>query len=245
MSRRTAALAILVTTLSLSGPAASRAAQTHTFTAGAELLQQNAFGQWNLNLFVGATFGTDDGSPVSPVRTMRMSFPGGARFNGDAFKVCTKAQVGDAACPKGSKIGTGTALTKLGKSTVDAKITVFNGPGNANKRQMFFYSRALTTVEFVLDGTMRKTRGAYGYVMDVNVPPIIDELVPGGVPITDFQTTIGGVGRRNGKPVPLVSSPTACRAGGWKYAATFTRADGSSATSNLAISCRLTATPTS
>jgi len=245
MSRPATILSLVLAAVFCTGTAAAGAAQTQTFTAGAELLQQNAFGQWNVNLFVGATFGTDDGSPVSPVRSMRMSFPGGARFNGDAFKTCTKGQVVYGECPAASKIGSGTATTMLGTSTVDAQITVFNGPGNANRRQLFFYSRALTTVEFVLYGTMRRTTGAYGYVMDVRVDPIIEDFIPGGVPITSFETTIGGVGRKRGKPVPLVSSPTACRAGGWRYAATFTRADGSSATSNLAISCRLTATPVS
>lgn len=244
MLRRTTIVALAITAAGLAVPGAAPAAQTQQFTAGAELLGQNAAGQWNLNLFVGASFATDAGTPVSPVRRMQMSFPAGARFNGDAFKTCARAKAELDQCPSGSKIGTGSATALLGKNAIDAKITVFNGPGNANKRQVFLYSQALQTVEFTLVGTMRRTRGTFGYVLDVTVPQIVPELVPGGVPITSFETTIGGTGRRNGKPVPLVNSPTTCR-GGWKYAATFTYADGSSGSANSAISCRLTAMSTS
>lgn len=237
-------LAVATTAATLACLTTARAAQTQTLIAGAELLAQNASGQWNLNLISGARFGTDDGSPVSAVRTMKLSFPSGARMNADAFKTCSFAQVSDGACPAASKLGTGTATTLLGTSTVPATITIFNGPGNASKRRIWMYSRALSTIEFVLDGTIRKTSGTYGYVLNVNVPPIVPELVPGGVAILDFETTIGGSGRKNGKIVPLVTSPTSCRKGGWRYSGTFTFANGSSATSGAAISCRLTATPT-
>jgi hypothetical protein len=206
------------------------------------LLRQPKGKPWEMNLFVAAKFGTDDGSPVSAVRKMRMSFPSGARYNGDAFKTCSLSRAERDACPKGSQIGTGLATALLGTDEIDAKIKVFNGPGTAKKRKVFLYSRALSTVEFTLQGTMRKTRGTYGYVLDVDVPPIVPVLFAGGIPIVGFETTIGGNGRKKGKRVPLVSSPTSCK-GGWKFAATFTYANGSSGTVNSAIPCRLAATP--
>ncbi len=89
---------------------------------------------------------------------------------------------------------------------------------------------------------MRRTSGTYGYVLDLDVPPLFAELQTSGegVAIKRFETTIGGSVRKNGKRYSLLSAPTSCK-GGWKFAATFTYATGASATVNKQIPCRLLA----
>lgn len=228
----------------LAVPVSATAAPTQTFSAGAELLNQPKGQPWNLNLFVQATFGTNDGSALSPVTRMQMKFPSGAKYNGSSFATCTLSKVTKQTCPSASKIGSGTAKALLGTDPVDAKISVYNGPGTDKKRSVYMYSRALSTVTFVLEGTMTKTSGKFGYALDVKVPPIVPQLIPGGVPIVSFETTIGGSVKKKGKRIPLVSSPTSCK-GGWSFAATFTYSNGASGSVNSAIPCRLAATPSS
>ena len=82
MIRRSALLPTLALAACGAIPASASAAPTQVFNAGAELLNQPAGAPWNINLLIGATFGTDDGSAVSPITHMKMSFPTGARFNG-------------------------------------------------------------------------------------------------------------------------------------------------------------------
>ena len=72
----------------MAAPSAAHAGSTQTFDSAVELLKQPPGGSWESNFILGATFGTDDGTPVSPVRRMQMSFPTGSRFNAEAFKVC-------------------------------------------------------------------------------------------------------------------------------------------------------------
>jgi len=229
-------------------PATATAAPTQTFNAGAELINQPKGQPWNMKLFVETKFATDDGSPLSQVRRMQMKFPAGAKFNGSAFATCTLAKVEDQTCPARSKLGTGSAVALLGPNpatdSVDANVVVYNGPGTDSKRQIFMHSRALATVQFVLKGTMRKASGKYGYTLDIEVPQIVPELFPGGIPIVSFDTSIGGYATKKGKRVPLVSSPTVCK-GGWNFSATFTYASGAVNTVNSAIPCRLAATPVS
>lgn len=239
MNRKILVPLVLGTILAV--PSSALAAPTQAFNAGAELLNQPKGQPWNMNLFVETKFGTDDGSPISPVRHMQMKFPSGSKFNGSSFATCSLTKVEKQNCPSGSKIGTGTATALLGSDVVDARVTVYNGPGTDSKREIYMYSRALSTITFVLKGTMRKASGKYGYTMDITVPPIVPELSPGGVPIVSFETSIGGNVKKKGKSVPLVSSPTSCK-GGWNFAATFTYASGASGTVNSAIPCRLAAT---
>jgi hypothetical protein len=241
MIRRSALLPTLALAACVALPASASAAPTQVFNAGAELLNQPAGAPWNINLLIGATFGTDDGSAVSPITHMKMSFPTGARFNGDKFKTCTATQVQKQSCPSGSKIGSGTATALLGDGTIDATITVYNGPGTASKRKVFMFTKALSTVSFVLSGDMTKTSGKFGYVLDLTVPPIVPELQPGGVAITSFNTSVGGSTTVKGQKIPLLTSPTSCK-GGWSFMAQFTYANGSTGTTNSSIPCKLMAT---
>ena len=241
MSRitRTAALALAASCVAAT-PAT--AAPTSDFVAGAELLRQPPGAGWDINLIIGAKFGTDDGSDITPVRRMQMSFPGGARFNGDKFKTCaSKAKVEGNDCPSAAKIGSGTADIILGGQTpITVDVTVWNGPGTSSRRQVFLETK-LVNVRVALAGTMRRTSGAYGYVLDLEVGTILPDLTSGrGVTIKAFQTSIGGSVRVKGKRIPLVSAPTKCK-GGWKFSATFTY-DASSSTVNSQMPCKLTAT---
>lgn len=224
-------------------PATSAGAvQTATFTPGAQMISQPPGQPWTLKVLLDAQLGSDDGSLPSPVRHMRISFPAGAGVNLGAFRSCSKGQVTAARCPAAARIGTGSALADLAGTPIDATVTVYNGPRTGARQTAWIRVVALTTIPFVFTATIRKTTGRFGHVMDLDIPPVLDTMQPGGVPITRLTTTLGGYGRSHGRRVPLVTAPTRC-SGGWRFQAAFRYADGSTITRKSQISCTLMATP--
>lgn len=233
---------IVVVTGLLALPASAGAAQTAAFSPGAEMIAQPPGQPWTLKVLLDARLGTDDGALPAPVRHMRISFPAGARVNLAAFGTCSEAQAKSGRCPATSRIGTGSAIAELAQTPVDANLLVFSGPRAGAKQTAWIRIVALTTIVYVFKATIRRTTGAYGYVMDLDIPAILPDMQPGGVPITQLKTALGGYGRLKGRRVPLVTAPTRC-SGGWRFQAAFTYADGTTLTRNSRISCTLMATP--
>lgn len=244
MLKRSRSIVLSAAVCALLPAAAAQGAQTAVFTPGAEMIAQPPGQPWTLKVLLDAQLATDDATLPSPVRHMRISFPAGARVNLDAFRSCSQAQATAARCPAGSQIGSGDSIADLAGTPIDAAVRIFSGPRSGANQTAWVRIVALTTVVFVFKATIHKTSGVYGYVMDLDIPPVLDSMQPGGVPITRLTTTLGGYGRLKGRRVPLVTAPTRC-AGGWRFQAIFRYADGSSVTKNSQISCTLMATPVS
>ena len=63
------------------------------------------------NLSIALNFAGDDGGEPPVLQKAQIQFPWGANFNGNLFPSCDPVKMeakGTKACPKGSKIGTGT-----------------------------------------------------------------------------------------------------------------------------------------
>jgi hypothetical protein len=222
--------------------ASAPAAPTQRLDIGAELVRQQAGGKpWIVNLSLGAHLGTSDGTDPSPVNHMVFQFTRGAKVHPEAFGTCTlkilQAQ-GPAGCPKSSRLGAGKANAFVLQDNFPAEVDVFNGPQVGSGRKLLVYARALSTVVITLEGTLTKTSGKYGFKLDLPVGRI-QTVGDNDAAITDFQVTVGGIGK---KKVPFIEAPTACTKPGWPFFGTFTYADGTSGTSSAIINCMLKAT---
>lgn len=237
--------AILATSLAVlaAAPAAAQAAQSARLDVAATLLNQPVGRPWAIDLGVSTTVSTPDGSPPSPLRSIDLSFPH-ATLNDGRFPTCTlkRLQVkGSRACPKASRIGTGTAIADvrpLLDIPVHAGITVYNGPRQGGARTLLFDSIAKEVqVRFILVGHLRHTGGRFGYRLTMQVPPL--NTIPGAKPaaISRFDVTVGG--RRHGRS--FLEAPRSCPRGGLPFQGRFTFADGSKASAKAAISCTLRA----
>src|SRR4051812_34375691 len=181
MSRRpvlaAAALAAVLAPLATVPVSALAATHTQRLEVGAELVRQQAGGKpWIVNLVLGAKMGMDDGSVPAPVQHMAFSFTRGAQVHPEAFATCSMAviaQRGPAGCPAASRVGTGKAVAAALQTTFDATITVYNGPKVAGGRQLIVFARALGTVAIPMPGTLKKSGGRYGWVLDLPVPRIM------------------------------------------------------------------------
>lgn len=222
-------------------PAAAQAAHTQRLDIAAELVRQPAGRPWIVNLSLGAQLGSTDGTVPSPVNHMVFNFTRGAKVHPEAFGTCTmdvlKAK-GPEACPSSSRLGDGKAVANALETSFDATIKVFNGPQAGAGRKILIYARALGTVVIPMEGTLKKTSGKYGWVLDLPVPRIATVGADNDAAITSFSVVVGGVGR---KRVPFIEAPTACNRPGWPFLGTFTYADGASGSSSATIPCLLKA----
>ncbi len=114
-------------------------------------------------------------------------------FNGKKFPSCTQAATlssGGSSCPTGSKVGKGTAageaLGLIEKLTVD----IYNGPGG-KKVELLVRGSSPLVINSVIEGTLTKQTGKFGYLLKVPVPDDLQQPAPGAIAtLTDFDTTI-------------------------------------------------------
>jgi hypothetical protein len=241
MLRRTLFGAAAAIALTGGAPAAAQAAHTQRLDIAAELVRQPAGRSWIVNLSLGAQLGSTDGAVPSPVNHMVFNFTRGAKVRPEAFGTCTMDVLktrGPEACPSSSRLGDGKAVANALETTFDATIKVFNGPKAGTGRRILIYARALGTVVIPMEGTLRKTSGKYGWVLDLPVPRIATVGADNDAAITSFSVVVGGIGR---KRVPFIEAPTACNRPGWPFLGTFTYADGASGSSSATIPCLLKA----
>src|SRR3954468_24199255 len=134
MSALARVLAVLACVPALLFAGVSTAADTPLRTrldVAARLLDQPVGRPWAIALTVGATVTTPDGSPTPPMTHAALRFPH-ARLNADRFPSCAVATVqakGPTACPRGSRVGTGTGVVDvrpLIPGPVHFVLTMFN-----------------------------------------------------------------------------------------------------------------------
>jgi hypothetical protein len=221
---------------------AALADHTQRLDVAAELVRQPAGKPWIVNLSLGAELGSTDGTTPAPVNHMVFKFTRGAKVHPEAFATCTARILqdhGPAGCPSTSRLGDGKAVAFALQTSFDADIEVFNGPRvGASGSTVLIYARALSTVVILLEGTLKRTTGRYGWVLDVPVDRI-RTVGDNDAAILSFHVTVGGTGRRG---VPFIEAPTSCGKPGWPFFGSFTYADGASGTSAATIPCLLKAT---
>jgi hypothetical protein len=239
--RTRVALAAIALAVAAPGPVA-RADHTQRLDVAAELVRQPAGKPWTVNLSLGAELGSTDGTTPAPVNHMVFKFTRGAKVHPEAFATCTTRTLqdhGPDGCPSTSRLGDGKAVAYALQTSFDADIKVFNGPRvGASGGKVLIYARALSTVVILMEGTLKKTSGRYGWVLDLPVPRI-RTVGDDDAAILSFHVTVGGTGRRG---VPFIEAPTSCAKPGWPFLGSFAYADGASGTSAATIPCLLKAT---
>jgi len=164
-----------------------------------------------------------------------LKFNNTKKIKGKVWPSCTKVKVVANTCPKGSKIGTGSAKAEVGEGggiKPEFKITAYNGEGGLIlqlKGQGGFSDQ-----EKILVGKLKNATGKYGKKLVVDIPLEVQQPVPGlKATLTEFKTKISATY----KGVNYVES-VGCTAKKYNFSGTFKFDDGDTKTAVATSKCR-------
>jgi hypothetical protein len=158
-----------------------------------------------VTLAVNLKFHGPNGQPADTLTKVVLKFTYGAHLNGALFKSCSADMIRNhKPCPKGSLIGSGTALGILGGGTSNPtqepiNVTLYNGPkGKSITFELKGQAPAVIDVPF--DAPLQTfSSGNYNYQLTVDVPDILQ--VVAGIPISldFFNVKVGATTKSHGK----------------------------------------------
>jgi hypothetical protein len=159
-------------------------------------------------------------------------------FNGKNLPSCSNAQVqtDDTKCPKGSKVGNGTASGVALGATENLTVKEYNGPGG-NSIELLVDGSAPLQIHSAIEGKLSKDSGLYGYKLTVPIPAGLQQPAPSVfATLTDFKTkTLGATKAKNKKPyIGLIGCPAGKKL---NFAGDFTYTDGTSKSATMQVPC--------
>jgi hypothetical protein len=155
-----------------------------------------------LSLLFDVRLSTDvpDGDPATIVKTT-IFFPHGPRVNGALFpscdpKVLKRRRGSRRACPRGSRLGGGTAIgtsPQFHGIRENLKVDVYNGPGG---RTLLFWLHGdipVSIASMIVASLQPIHSHMWAYRLTLKVPKDLQELIPGTfASLLRFTTKVGG-----------------------------------------------------
>jgi hypothetical protein len=145
---------------------------------------------------------TADQGQASVLKRAVIFFPYGSQLNGKLFPACDVKELeaqGPKACPKGSKIGGGTAAGTAGDVREQISVSLFNGEGG---KSIVFYLQGtnpvVLNVPFESPLVLLKG-GTYNFRLTVDVPEVLQRIVGLDVAIEDFSVKVDATRRVKGR----------------------------------------------
>lgn len=218
VTRKLAFLIAVGALASLIGGAAARATIVETVDFTAKYSKRDRH-KARGGLTLRTTFRIRDtsGQKPPPLTNTTLRFPKGAVVNARYFKTCNPSRLrqrGARGCPAASKIGSGSARGDASPiiPNVPAKITLFNGRRVGGNPTIIIYAVPEISSPIVLQGPLKlQSRGLYGYVLSVDVPPI--PTLPGApnASVVYFDaTTIDRTVKRGRRRIHYIEGPVLC-----------------------------------
>jgi hypothetical protein len=165
-------------------------------------------------LSVNLKFNGPGGQPADTLQKVVLKFTYGAHLNGNLFPSCSADMIRNhKPCPKGSQIGSGSALGLLGDVQEPITVLMFNGPkGKSITFEIKGQKPAVIDVPF--DAPLQTySGGTYNYGLTVSVPDVLQ--VVAGIPVSldFFNVKVGATrkvhGRKRGYIETLICPPAA------------------------------------
>jgi len=122
--------------------------------------------------------------------------PANVRLSGSGFRFCPASQInqqGEGKCPKGSKVGTGTATAVLGPNFAPLGFTVNVYAGSKNELALALAQTGGGSVRTAFRGLITSAGTPFGQKITVDVPKSVQSPATGLYSyITGVKTSIGG-----------------------------------------------------
>ena len=173
--------------------------------------------------------------PPFATRSTVVHFDKNLKFGGKYLKTCSadKVRSNNTACPKGSKVGTGSAVgTALGLAE-NLTVTAYNGPGG-NKLELLVDGTSPLTIHDVIEGKLQSDSGKFGKKLAVQIPDSLQQPAPGAyATLTDFTTSVKGTGSKKRPYIGLAG----CKNKTLNFKSDFVFTDGSTSTATTTAKC--------
>lgn len=166
---------------------------------------------------------------AGPVQNVALTVPSGVRFQPDGVPECSAAvldQDGPEACPRGSRIGTGTVSAGAEGFSVEGAVTVFFGGDDRIALWVSIDNPVVVGVP-IAGRLVEQSEG--GYRLALEIPSELQDVA--GVPVALERLRLSL--NRGG-----VFATTDCPDGGLPFAATLGFDGGASAETKVAAACR-------
>jgi hypothetical protein len=168
-------------------------------------------------------------------RSTVVHFDKNIKFGTKYLKSCTASQVqaDNTRCPKGSKVGSGSATGVALGLTENLTVTAYNGPGG-NKLELLVDGQSPLQIHSVIEGKLQSDSGKFGKKLVVAIPETLQQPAPGAfATLTDFKTTVKGTGSKNRPFIGLAG----CTKKTLNYKSDFVFTDGSTSTASTTSKC--------
>jgi hypothetical protein len=197
--------------------------------------------------------GTSDGSRIPDVRSVSV-FPGGAVTNHDAFPKCAETKLveqGPSACPKGSRVGKGTATAEVhspenetSRADVPVDVLVFNAKAETDRNGevmdtpkdgiLFYTEVAGAKLALPFWAENGNTRLTYYNPTEDAEPPADNALYT----VKEVHVVFPRRTRQRGSHrIPWMQAPRRCN-GSWIVSATNDRYEGGELTAKHEVKCK-------
>lgn len=162
-------------------------------------------------LAVNLTFTGPNGDNAATLKGVNLKFTYGAHLNGQFFKSCSADDIRNhRVCPKGSIIGTGSALGLVGSGSNAAqepiKVTLYNG---AKGKSITFriQGQAPAVIDVPFDAPLTTfSSGDYNYGLNVVVPDILQNVAGLPISLKFFNVKVGATTKHKGKKVGYIET---------------------------------------
>lgn len=140
------------------------------------------------------------GEPAFATSKTVVHFDRNLKFGGKYVKTCAKETVrtDDTKCPKGSRVGSGTASATAAalNQTENLTVTAYNGPGGKSIELLLVGDSPLP-IHDVLEGKLSSDKGKFGQKLTVRIPDSLQQPVMGVyATLTDFKTVVKATGSK-------------------------------------------------
>jgi len=162
------------------------------------------------------------------------------KLGGSKFKSCTVAKIlaDESTCPKGSKVGGGTAKAQAGPGgslkVEPIQVTAFNGP--KGKSLLLHVVYVQLGIDQVLDSKLSSATGLFGTKLTVPIPAALQQPATGlYATLTEFITSVSGKATDKAK-TPYVGL-VGCSGGKLNFKGVFTYNDNTSKEATATAPC--------
>jgi hypothetical protein len=188
----------------------------------------------NVKLKVITTTTPKDATPFA-TRQAVIHFDKNLVFNPGKFKTCTAATVqsNEAACPKGSKVGSGSAIGTAIGQTSNLAVSAYNASGS--KLLLHVTASTPLQIDSVITASLKADTGKFGKKLVVPIPDNLQQPVPGVfATLKQFVTTV----KATSKGVPYVGLAGCPKSKKLSFKGDFTFTDGTSLSATDTVACK-------